>query len=142
MTKEVAVLSPQSKKKPLKAPKLKKITLSEFRAWLSGVEEMQSEDWFPSREQWNTIRAKIDSIEESTKPFNNGAQAPQNNVQQQFPPQVPAQNQSAFTPTFARPAGPVDNRPLATGNPNIPMVDGKIKTPDIDSSGGYTSSFV
>jgi len=35
----------------------------EFRAWLSGIEDMQPDDWSPSRDQWIKIRAKIDSVE-------------------------------------------------------------------------------
>ena len=47
-----------------KQKKNSKISLSEFRAWLSGVEEMQDDDWAPSKTQWDTIRRKMDSIVE------------------------------------------------------------------------------
>lgn len=40
----------------------KKVTLNEFRAWLEGVEELQDDSWSPSKDQWTTIRQKIDSI--------------------------------------------------------------------------------
>lgn len=41
------------------------ISLSEFRAWLSGVEDMQgSDDWSPTLDQWLKIRAKIDLIDD------------------------------------------------------------------------------
>lgn len=43
------------------APK-KKLSLNEFRAWLSGVEEMQPEDWTPNANQWRTIRSKIEEV--------------------------------------------------------------------------------
>lgn len=45
-----------------KAKRQSKISLTEFRAWLSGVEEMQETDWAPNKTQWDTIRRKIDSV--------------------------------------------------------------------------------
>lgn len=46
--------------------KLKKtkspISFDEFKAWLSGVEDLQEKDWAPSKEQWIIIRDKINSI--------------------------------------------------------------------------------
>ena len=47
------------------AAKRKRITLSEFRAWLQGVEELQPKGWSPNTEQWKLIRDKIDAITES-----------------------------------------------------------------------------
>lgn len=43
----------------------KKLSLKDFKMWLEGVEEMQSEGWTPTPEQWNKIRSKIDIIEET-----------------------------------------------------------------------------
>jgi len=40
----------------------KKITYTEFLAWLGGVEDMQSDDWHPDSEQWKTIRAKLSCV--------------------------------------------------------------------------------
>lgn len=40
----------------------KNISFDEFKAWLGGVEDLQSADWHPSKEQWNIIREKIDAI--------------------------------------------------------------------------------
>lgn len=44
----------------------KKITLSEFRSWLEGVEAMNTRTWTPSSSQWRAIRKKIDQISEDT----------------------------------------------------------------------------
>lgn len=44
-----------------------KITINDFKMWLSGVEEMQDDDWTPSSTQWKRIRGKIDDIEEQVK---------------------------------------------------------------------------
>ncbi len=48
--------------KKIKTKRKAKQTLAEFRAWLSGVEELQPEEWSPSSEQWLLIRARIDKI--------------------------------------------------------------------------------
>lgn len=40
------------------------INVSEFRQWLSGVEDMQPDGWSPTAEQWKKIRAKIDALSE------------------------------------------------------------------------------
>ena len=50
------------------AAKRKRITLSEFRAWLQGVEELQAKGWSPNAEQWKLIRDKIDAIVEAKAP--------------------------------------------------------------------------
>ena len=38
------------------------ITLDQFRSWLQGVEDMQSDDWAPNADQWKVIREKIDLV--------------------------------------------------------------------------------
>lgn len=38
------------------------ISISEFKQWLSGVEDMQPDDWVPDSIQWAKIRAKIESL--------------------------------------------------------------------------------
>jgi hypothetical protein len=40
------------------------ISLTEFKAWLQGIEEMQPADWAPNAEQWTKIKQKISSIED------------------------------------------------------------------------------
>lgn len=47
------------------AAKRKKITLAEFKAWIQGIEELQSKDWSPNAEQWKMIREKIELITEA-----------------------------------------------------------------------------
>lgn len=50
------------------ATRKKKQTLAEFRAWLSGVEELQPEGWAPDAAQWVLIREKINNISEPKTP--------------------------------------------------------------------------
>lgn len=40
----------------------KKYTLREFKAWLSGIEEIQPDDWHPDWDQWRLIRDRMDNI--------------------------------------------------------------------------------
>ena len=43
--------------------KTKKISLTVFKAWLQGVEELQPKGWYPDKQQWMLIRKKINNIE-------------------------------------------------------------------------------
>lgn len=45
----------------------KNISFEEFKAWLSGVEDLQPNGWSPTKEQWQIIRDKIDSIRLETR---------------------------------------------------------------------------
>lgn len=107
-----------------KAKKNSKITLSEFRAWLSGVEEMQDDNWAPSQSQWETIRRKMDLIIEDEAPA--------------APAQVPVVHQQPVQ--YAQPQQPsaMPSAPVVSKPSNV----GSGLTPDIDTSdGNYTSSF-
>lgn len=44
--------------------KKESISITQFKAWLSGFEEMQPKSWSPSKDQWVKIRAKIDQLSE------------------------------------------------------------------------------
>ena len=117
------------------ASKPTKQSLGEFKAWLSGVEEMQPESWSPDLSQWRKIRDKIDNIEEIAQSFNSGGAGPSRESQE------PARQ------VVIRPEGPSLMNPaaiasLATTPPSFMSGDGssKAKTPNIDTSGGgYTS---
>lgn len=143
------------------AGRRKKIPLAEFKAWLEGVEELQSDEWSPDQTQWALIRTKIDSIIEVAPPAPQAAQQPipQQPPQmlrpgfapQQMPPQmVPQQpigqdGQPIAVPMVGDatpPAVPTDNPMLnptsSPGGVGAPVT----KTPEIDtSSGSYGSSF-
>lgn len=105
------------------------VSLSEFRAWLSGIEEMQGPDWAPNLDQWKRIKAKFAEIveEEDVRPQFNQARAPAG--QQPFVPVQP----------YVAPAG-APRQPLPSGLQS--GNNGQTKTPDIDSSAGYVSSLV
>jgi hypothetical protein len=121
-----------------------KQTLREFRAWLQGVEELQAENWAPNRDQWKLIRDKIDGIIEEKrtveKVINNVVQG--QTLPQATQPPVPAALPFIPPPPIGGiPLSDIDMTPAARAmlNPG----DGKIKTPDIDTSDGHiTSPFV
>lgn len=139
----------------------KKITVSEFRFWLQGVEEMQDEGWTPNSQQWSKIREKIDQIVETEQPapaarpplqYPQGARQPENR-----PNATPAQN-TMPPPSIPVPVGPSNlqatpqmpraPRTASTGA-GLPVslssgqTQAPIRTPDIDTSGGgYDSQFV
>lgn len=84
------------------AAKRKKITLSEFKAWIQGVEQLQPKDWAPTAEQWKMIREKIELITE-TKTLIEQAPLPP-------PPQMVRQQPRPLPPgavPFIPPAPPV-----------------------------------
>jgi hypothetical protein len=137
-------------------PEVVTISLRDFKQWLTGVEEMQDDDWSPSVQQWQRIREKIDSIEEQ-------AQAPQfvpraNPSPGYVPGQMPGspmygsgqntnetviQEQQAdggntYTPAPRRAPPPPPNNPMF----NTGGEGARTKTIDIDTStSDYQSSF-
>lgn len=127
-------------RKPKDKETNKEITLSEFKAWLQGVEDMQPDNWAPSKDQWARIREKIDLIIE-------GEPVSRMNVPRPVVPNAPLPARLAP----AQPFVPVDQTALAPvvlpEKPNVPnpanLVQGnKLLTPNIDTSdGNYDSMF-
>lgn len=130
---------------------IRRITINDFRMWLEGVEEMQSENWVPDARQWQRIREKIDSIEDTpvqAPPRIPSGPIPRSAafVQEQAPIQPPAgpavpAGPSLMSPNFAvgAPNSPAQlTGPFATNSQQIP-----VRTPNIDTAGGkpYESSF-
>jgi len=105
-------------------------TLALFKAWLSGIEEMQGEDWVPNAEQWKRIKEKLFEIEEApvveATPARPAAQA-------YVPQYAPAPMPSAFEPA---------PRMQPMNQMGQPFTQPSQRTPDIDSSNGYTSDLI
>jgi hypothetical protein len=131
--------------------KSKPLTLGEFRAWLSGVEEMQTEDWYPDLQQWKTIRAKIEEViddpavrNQTSRNFNDDTEA---DVSQVIRPSGPSMltgiDPRMVLPTMNNPNMPqIINTDTTMGgrvDRNTPVA--RIKTPNIDSTHGYTAAF-
>lgn len=134
------------------------LTLNEFKMWLQGILEMQSDDWAPDAKQWARIRQKIEQITEP-KPAPNVQAHPNVNPFESrpmaFPQQTGPQTQDHRPPAVpAGPSGLVSAPPIPQGpramltQSGMPVtVTGgqppRTKTPDIDTShGNYDSNFV
>lgn len=132
----------------------KKISLTEFRAWLEGVEELQPEEWHPDSDQWKLIRQKIDNIVEEKKTVERVVE--QHPRYSPEPPRAPTPAPVSLPPSsFGPPDGgqfqppPVEMTEAAKAALNggvpkgmVPDADGKLKTPNIDTTDGdYNSGF-
>lgn len=126
------------------------ISISEFRAWLAGVEDMQSDGWHPNQEQWGRIRAKILSVVNV-----GGEQVPgkklvqhiqQIQVQDEVPTLVDQYHEDSLPPRSSSLLGFIPDPPHVGGTApvrNFATAIGVAKTPDIEASKeGYNSSFV
>ena len=118
------------------ARKKTKITLLEFKAWLSGIEELSSDDWSPDESQWKLIRDKIENIvlpKEPTTPE---------------PIHTPARPPKKVVPATSLPVGVTPPPQIPGGIPDPSMVTMtpeaeellKGKTPNSES--GTPSQFV
>lgn len=119
------------------------MTLGQFRAWLSGVEDMQDHDWTPSSTQWKKIREKIDAIEDD-KPTYPGSiptnvYIPRGVVPLMepapYPPNVGLLDQSMLQPNESYPTlnpirfeSDIINPQVTPQNNPIPKVDGQYRS--------------
>jgi hypothetical protein len=118
------------------------ITVKDFKNWLEGVIEMQDDDWVPDARQWNRILGKIYDISDSTLvvPAQNiYTPRPQVNEQHFISPVSP----TAFD--YAQPSQSGLSAPVIANNPTGPFARDQceipVKTPDIDTTNGYKSTF-
>ena len=138
-----------------KRTKAKKITLSEFKTWLAGVQSMQPDDWHPSKENWDMILEQISNITETVVEKQVIVQ-PEKNVSTQ--PFVPAHNNPALDPNNPANADVIQrqqpapqqlppsaiplSRPPATLKMGKPAGDhGALQVEVNDTDGEYESSF-
>ena len=114
-----------------KARKNKKITLRDFNNWLSGLEEIQPDEWAPNKDQWELIRNKIKCIIEEPPVLTpqHPAYNPQN-VQRRAAVAPVQQPMQPVTPPPAmvpqQPANPsfVQNEKVAAPASNVDSSDG------------------
>jgi hypothetical protein len=125
----------------------KKITLSEFKAWLQGIEEIQPPGWSPTAEQWTMIRKKIDTIEViATSPKDN-INGPIGHLQKETAQRYMVQGKRPQTIEVSGPPVPSTLAREATAQkaqqaPSGVHVKGdRIVTPNIDTTNGYQTSF-
>lgn len=132
--------------KKTRKKRLQKQTLTEFRAWLSGVEEMQDDGWVPSESQWQLIRERIGLITEPEPVVHTPPQPAARPAQMghtpdagglDLLPQVPsAFDKAAVSEVSSGPVVTPAPRPATQPNQTV-------KTPDVDTSQGeYKSGFL
>ena len=114
----------------------KTMTVSEFKFWLEGVEEMQSDGWSPDKRQWDRIREKINQLE--TTQATPVAQVPSVAYREPVDPNRPIQYANSGLQHIA--AQPTNNPLLASSEGPTAS---PIRTPNIDSSNGkYDPAFI
>lgn len=131
----------------------KKITLSEFKTWLAGVQSMQPEGWHPSKENWAMVLEQIDNITETvvtkevfvpTTNADNPANAqlaqvgnPAAAYQHRPMPAQPVRQQNHAPSQIPFDNNPANNRPVGT-----PQGENGLMTVEPPSGDGeYESSF-
>lgn len=128
----------------------KTVTLTEFNAWLEGVEELQEKEWVPTASQWKLIRTKIRSIvadEPVVQQVVQQAPAYQQPQQQAYQQPQQASNMPAGIPPMPLPPSSIPMGEVEIGENARTMgmqvktgQNGEkvLKTPDID--GEYSNS--
>ena len=109
------------KKKPIKK---RQYTLKEFQAWLTGIEEIQPDDWHPTLDQWKLIRGRMDGIVADVEIVEREIEIPVPVPVPVQPPYGPGQATPVIPPqmpthmvTTPPPTAPVNN-----GSPPPPVV--------------------
>ena len=112
------------------------LTIHDFKVMIEGMDMVLGDDWYPTEVQWKRIRKKLDQIivnVERPAPYNVALPgAPVDSSILSTFPQVPVAADVPIgeaPPTFQR------ETTLSDGSAGV-------KTPDIDTSGGYDSGFV
>lgn len=107
------------------------ISVNEFRSWISGVEDMQGDDWFPTQEQWIKIRNKITLLQES-----NIAQVPTTN-------NLHSPCQPIYQHTLPDQQWPTNTTGTALNNEPVSLYSeiDLSKTPDV-IAGDYSPAFI
>lgn len=147
-----------------------KISVKEFKAMIHGMDLLGGDEWAPNIEQWKRIRTMISNLEDepavvvtgptSVPAMSSAPTRPVSVPSVEQPTAVPSSHNPlendnpgfmAPAPPSSIPSGPVTMGQSSSGlapvprpSPPKPRVDekGTIKTPDIDTSDGYNSSYV
>jgi|694.fasta_scaffold00062_113 hypothetical protein len=85
----------------VKKKKTNEISVSEFKSWISGIEDMQEDGWVPNKVQWDKIKSKINLLSESVDAEPSEINEPQKYYQPapQMPwPQPPQFQQQPWLP--------------------------------------------
>ena len=117
------------------------LTIHDFKVMIEGMDMVLGEDWYPTESQWKRIREKLDLIIDS-------ADRPVTHVNTNVAlPGAPVDNSILNTFPAELPVAadiPIGEAPPVFQAQEVKLSDGSkgVKTPDIDTSGGYDSGFV
>lgn len=89
------------------AKKKNEISVSEFKSWIAGIQDMQESGWSPNKQQWEKIRGKIEQLIESeaAEPVQYQQPAYQQPVEQPYQYQQPVYQQPQWP---IEPPGAID----------------------------------
>lgn len=122
------------------------VSISEFEAWLQGVEDMQDDDWIPSDKQWKKIRSKINKLCKSANmsnvksepggKYSNSINAPEatNSGALDVPHQGIQQSSLLINDVPPEQHSPTRFNPIMDDN-------ALVETPDLEASALYKSTF-
>ena len=127
----------------------KVVTIRDFKVLIEGMDMVLGDDWVPTEEQWKRIRAKIDAMIETEdraadRPVDSTRVVADGRLPSNFPvvpSNIPAG--AASLPPAPSALTPPPAAPPAIAPGSVPTLESaQVKTPDIDSSKGYSSQFV
>lgn len=78
------------------------ISVSEFKSWISGIEDMQEDDWVPNKSQWDKIKAKIELLSDD--------------YIESSPVEQPMVNRQPIYPTYQQPQIPIYQQSTPLGS--------------------------
>lgn len=118
-------------KKPKTKPINVELSIREFKVWLDGLCSFNADDWTPNLDQWTLIKNKLMNLKENNQPTypQNTTYNGMHNIQPQpiLPPPV----------TFEELSPEVLARKIEQAKSGGTA----IKTPHIDTSNGFKSSY-
>ncbi len=138
----------KDKSQPSNTKTNQQITVKEFKMWINGILEMQDDGWTPDLRQWTKILNKIgdiaDTVDQHPVQLNGYATPstfepldsaiPKTNLDSHIT-QAPSGLQTVI-PNYTTPQSTSLSGPFAGDSSNVP-----VKTPHIDSTGGYSTPF-
>lgn len=119
---------------------IKKQTLNEFKAWLEGVEELQTDSWAPDKSQWDKIRTRIENIKPDELTVQPAGRPLENPMFATPAPSAPMTIPGYIPPpiTSGIPMPPAD---IVMSSAAKEMLSGPSgRTPDVDASQGEVPS--
>ena len=131
----------------------KVVTIRDFKVLIEGMDMVLGDDWVPTEDQWKRIRTKIDAMIETEdraadRPVPGNVDpvrsSSDNELLSSFPvvPSTIPAGAAALPPEPSALAPPAP-APAPLAPSAMPTLEGaEVKTPDIDSSKGYSSRFV